>query len=215
MSTQQITYNYFRPPDLTSTVLIRLPLDLILDVWNRSNGHDAISRTGTPDPIRDIRGLINSAAPSDLPALTSTVHFQIDGRARVFYLTVLFLFDFFSQLYRRNRAPQTLNKMDLATPRGRLPASAHAEDPRTALATGSPLPTAIANALRSTPKNGNAAPRHDELAIGFNSGMHATLMMIRRAGASEGKRLPMTTRTTPSRFHPPPSAVAEESRRQR
>jgi hypothetical protein len=42
---------------------------------------------------------------------------------------------------------------------------------------------------------------------------YATLIMIRRAGASEGKRLPMTTRTTPSRFHPPPSAVAEESRR--
>jgi hypothetical protein len=79
MSTQQITYNYFRPPDLVSTVHIRLPPDLILDVWNRSNGHDAISRTGTPDPIRDVRGLINGAAPSDLPALTSTVHFQIDG----------------------------------------------------------------------------------------------------------------------------------------
>ena len=31
--------------------------------------------------------------------------------------------------------------------------------------------------------NGGAAPRHDELAIGFNSGMHATLMMVRRAGA--------------------------------
>jgi len=86
MSTQQITYNYFRPPDLASTVHICLPPDLILDVWNRSNGHDAISRTGTPDPIRDVRGLINGATPSDLLALTSTVHFQIDGRARVFYL---------------------------------------------------------------------------------------------------------------------------------
>jgi hypothetical protein len=38
--------------------------------------------------------------------------------------------------------------------------------------------------------NGGAAPRHDELAIGFNNGMHATLMMVRRAGAREGSHLP-------------------------
>lgn len=77
MSTQQITYTYFRPPDLTSTVLIRLPPDLILDVWNRSNGHDAISRTGTPDPIRDVRGLINSAAPA------SSTYRRLNAAARL------------------------------------------------------------------------------------------------------------------------------------
>lgn len=38
--------------------------------------------------------------------------------------------------------------------------------------------------------NGGATPRHDELAIGFNSGMHATLMMVRRAGARDGSHLP-------------------------
>jgi hypothetical protein len=57
-------------------------------------------------------------------------------------------------------------------------------------ATVSPLPITFANALRSTPENGGAAPRHDELAINFNSGMHATLMMIRGAGAREGDHLP-------------------------
>lgn len=87
-------------------------------------------------------------------------------------------------------------------------------------ATGSPLPTAFANALRSTPENGGAAPRHDELAIGFNIGMHATLMMIRRAGAREGDHLPKSCpavtafdKSTCAAFEsaPQPRAVVEES----